>query len=335
MSTVIQSGGQEIFGPIRNLQLTTHLMLFKIKLTPPVEELYSGLADFTGFDYYEAIQEIAGVEIYLIDYSPAPPFSIEFDQVGYGSVNTFDNLGAQNIMLVYFAFLGLVMGLLALLALVAKGLLPSSRVHTKLTAAKNSIQLTQLVLIFMISSFFEMALIIMIYYVRSPDVQLLLTNFDDRYPLGDWTQIVTSTLLFVFLVVAFVYSLYFFKYKFRELSQHHQKVRQQKRFGAFLDKYARHDKPECTNTDQKLKSNKQTSSTTADKVHPKPDTVAQDTSLKAKMQLKLRKLIVQAKQDLEMQQHADQLNQDPTRKLSDTDANANADADPKTKLELL
>lgn len=93
------------------------------------------------FDYLEMIEEYLGYQIRIFDYTPAEPFTHEFDEVDYGSTQTFDNLGSVKFMFLYFCLLGV-------LIKIAKYLKNKYRIDNFLIKRMQKVQYSRVVLMF-------------------------------------------------------------------------------------------------------------------------------------------------------------------------------------------
>lgn len=60
MSTMQGAGLQDLFGQIKNLQLTVHVPLFGVQLSSALSTLYEALTTVVMFDFLEMIEEFTG-----------------------------------------------------------------------------------------------------------------------------------------------------------------------------------------------------------------------------------------------------------------------------------
>lgn len=98
------------------------------------------------FDFIEYLEIITESEFVFSNYTPLRPFSHEFAELGYDSVQTIKNLGSIKFILLYFYG---ILCLIALLSLLTKSM-RARRVGKILNKYKKSLSLQQTILSFVL-----------------------------------------------------------------------------------------------------------------------------------------------------------------------------------------
>lgn len=162
ISSAMSGAGQLMFGAIKGLQLTAHLRLFPIELTPPTEILFEGIGNVVMFDFYVTFEELSGTQYRVFPTTPTDAYSVEFDAMGYTSTQSLENLGAVKFILMFFALLALLKLVLLLIIYFLKQ--RDDRKMKKVVKLKKKVRLTNTLFDFMMGSFLELMLILGIYF---------------------------------------------------------------------------------------------------------------------------------------------------------------------------
>lgn len=165
LSTFSEGSMQSLFGFLRSLQLTIHVITFKVNIHATLLLLYQGLVTIVMFDFLEMIETYSGAEIVLMKTTPLNAYSEEFSLVGYESVALFKNLGTLKFMLFYFVVLG---GFLILSKILLKLMKSKSPVRKRVKGFQQSLNITQVIVSFMMQSFFDFCMMLFIFYRISP-----------------------------------------------------------------------------------------------------------------------------------------------------------------------
>jgi len=93
----MQGSAQELMGSIGTFQLIVHLPLNEVSYPPHVQTMFEQMIGVVQFDI------LALTDAFDIDVGPSftetEPFSAKFDDLGYNSQNTYENLGFSNFIL--------------------------------------------------------------------------------------------------------------------------------------------------------------------------------------------------------------------------------------------
>ena len=84
-----------VFGSIITLQILAHLPLADIMLPANALESFDILIGVVSFDYFSPTEYIE------FNFTEMPPWSDNFDWIGYGSINFVDGMGSITV----FAFI--------------------------------------------------------------------------------------------------------------------------------------------------------------------------------------------------------------------------------------
>lgn len=187
------------------------------------------------FDFLEAFEEQTDDEYRLLEFSPTEPFAMEFDMMGYGSIQTFDNLGTLKFMLLYFMMLALYIGCIKLMLCKVKNKL-DSKLSKKLTKAHNNVRLLEGVVTFTMQSFFDLCILLFIYFKAKPGYQdkywSIFGQVPNRFP-SDKLCLVVSILLQIIVMSIYVYTVVFFVWVYPKMQNLYQSMRKVKLLATF------------------------------------------------------------------------------------------------------
>jgi len=94
----MQGSLQNLWSSIGSLQLIVHLPLNAVVYPAHVQTMFEQLIKVVQFDLLE-FTDAFQIQITL-DVTETDPYSVNFDDLGYGSQNTYDNLGFTNFIII-------------------------------------------------------------------------------------------------------------------------------------------------------------------------------------------------------------------------------------------
>jgi len=150
---------------INSLQLILHLPMNKVSFPESTFNFIEPLIKVVTFDLTE-ILDLVGLDIELFSFTETLPFNKNFDQLGYGSQNTIDNLGFINLVIAYF-----VIEVLVYFLLVLAESLCSNCCTKKLREKIEPHSLSNNLLRFMLEALLEIMFVCMISLVESTDAE--------------------------------------------------------------------------------------------------------------------------------------------------------------------
>ena len=84
---------QFLYGSILVYQIMAHMPLANISLPANSIQVFEILISVVSYDYYQLFDH------WDVGFTPTDPFSINFEVLGYGSLNFLEGLGSINFML--------------------------------------------------------------------------------------------------------------------------------------------------------------------------------------------------------------------------------------------
>ena len=181
---------QMMFGSIISLQILAHLLLANIRLPANTLQCFDIMIQIVSFDYFDLD----------FDLTPTEPWSEQFDNLGYGSSNFFENMGS---IMVYMWF-GAVYILVVLVL---------HRLKVKCYSwLKDSFSLTytwESTILFLQGTFFEVMV--------SLTISMTMFELWEYLTLGDKISIVNQLAVAVIMVAFILFVTYFSVFKIRKI----------------------------------------------------------------------------------------------------------------------